>query len=168
MDDWIEYVREHAKAERELKIEKWVYISIEYSTKTRDRIVLHTYDLPRKLYERCSWIVRWRVSRLQCLHPKKDIHLYFSYYDKRPGLSTGFDSAMSKLSAAKAQISIAERKEKEYIEYQRTNNLFFLTNPRTSNCYGSMKNCERKICSVGATNPFYGSGFQSLTSRRFI
>lgn len=76
-------------------------------------------------YERCSWIVRWRVSRLQCLHPKKDIHLYFSYYDKRPGLSTGFDSALSKLSAAKAQISIAERKEKEYIEYQRTNNLFF-------------------------------------------
>lgn len=87
--------------------------------------MLHTYDLPRKLYERCSWIVRWRVSRLQCLHPKKDIHLYFSYYDKRPGLSTGFDSALSKLSAAKAQISIAERKEKEYIEYQRTNNLFF-------------------------------------------
>lgn len=112
MDDWIEDVREHAKAERELKIEKWVYLSIEYSTKTRDRIVLHTYDLPRKLYERCSWIVRWRVSRLQCLHPKKDIHLYFSYYDKRPGLSTGFDSALSKLSAAKAQISIAERKEK--------------------------------------------------------
>ena len=32
---------------------------------------------------------------------------------------------MSKLSAAKAQITIAERKEREYIEYQRTNNLFF-------------------------------------------
>lgn len=40
-------------------------------------------------------------------------------------MSTGFDSALSKLSAAKAQISIAERKEKEYIEYQRANNLFF-------------------------------------------
>ncbi|WP_289193672.1 hypothetical protein [Bacteroides acidifaciens] len=125
MDDWMEYAREYAKAERELKIEKWVYISIEYRTKTRDRIVLYTYDLPRKLYERRSWIIRWRVARLQCLHPKEDIHPYFSYYDRRTGLSTGFDSALSKLSAAKAQITIAERKEKEYIEYQRANNLFF-------------------------------------------
>lgn len=125
MDDWIEYAREQAKAEREHKIEKWVYISIEYRTQACDRIVLHTYDLPRELYERRSWIVRWHVSRLQCLHSKEDIHPYFSYYDKRTGLSTGFDSALSKLSAAKAQISIAERKEKEYTEYQRANNLFF-------------------------------------------
>lgn len=125
MDDWMEYAREHAKAERELKIEKWVYISIEYRTKTRDRIVLYTYDLPRKLYERRSWVIRWRVAILQCLYPKEDIHPYFSYYDKRTGLSAGFDSALSKLSAVKAQITIAERKEKEYIEYQRANNLFF-------------------------------------------
>lgn len=102
-----------------------MYISIEYRTQARGRIVLHTYDLPRELYERRNWIVRWRVVRLQCLYPKEDIHPYFSYYDKRTGLSIGFDSALSKLSAAKAQISIAERKEKEYIEYQRANNLFF-------------------------------------------
>ena len=30
-----------------------------------------------------------------------------------------------KLAVAKAQITIAERKEREYIEYQRVNNLFF-------------------------------------------
>ena len=104
-----------------------MYISIEYRTQARDRIVLHTYDLPRNLYERHSWVIRWRVARLQCLHPKEDIHPYFSNYDKRTGLSlsTGFDSALSKLSAIKAQISIAERKEKEYIEYQCVNNLFF-------------------------------------------
>lgn len=144
MDDWIEYAREHAKAERELKIEKWVYISIEYRTQARDRIVLHKYDLPRNLYERHSCVIRWRVARLQCLHPKEDIPPYFSNYDKRTGLSlsTGFDSALSKLSAIKAQISIAERKEKEYIEYQCVNNLFFLMNLQTGNCYGSEKNCE--------------------------
>ena len=104
-----------------------MYISIEYRTQARDRIVLHTYDLPRNLYELHSWVIRWRVARLQCLHPKEDIHPYFSNYDKRTGLSlsTGFDSALSKLSAIKAQISIAERKEKEYIEYQCVNNLFF-------------------------------------------
>ena len=89
--------------------------------------MLQTYDLPRNLYERHSWVIRWRVARLRCLHPKEDIHPYFSNYDKRTGLSlsTGFDSALSKLSAIKAQISIAERKEKEYIEYQCVNNLFF-------------------------------------------
>jgi len=32
---------------------------------------------------------------------------------------------LSKLSAAKAQITIARRKEQEYIEYQQQNNLFF-------------------------------------------
>ena len=47
------------------------------------------------------------------------------YYDKRTGLRTGFNSCLSRLSTAKAQITIAERKEKEYLEYQRTNNLFF-------------------------------------------
>lgn len=84
MTGWIEYAREHAKAERELKIEKWVYISVEYRTQARDRIVLHTYDLPRKLYERCSWIVRWRVSRLQYLHPKRTSILIFPIMTNGP------------------------------------------------------------------------------------
>jgi hypothetical protein len=29
MDGWIEYAMEYAKAERELRIERWVFISIE-------------------------------------------------------------------------------------------------------------------------------------------
>ncbi len=36
-----------------------------------------------------------------------------------------FGSALSRLSAAKAQITIAQRKEQEYLEYQRQNNMFF-------------------------------------------
>lgn len=71
------------------------------------------------------WVVRWREARLQCLYPKRQINTYYSYYDKRTGLRTDFNSALSRLSATKAQISIAERKEREYIQYQRTNNLFF-------------------------------------------
>ncbi len=30
IDDWWEYAKELAKAERELQFERWVYISIEY------------------------------------------------------------------------------------------------------------------------------------------
>ena len=30
MDDWFQMVRDYVKAEKELKIERWVYLSIEY------------------------------------------------------------------------------------------------------------------------------------------
>ena len=38
--------KELAKAERELQIEHWVIISIEYKTKENKRVVLFQYDLP--------------------------------------------------------------------------------------------------------------------------
>ena len=117
IDSWWKYVRELAKAERGLKIEKWVYISIEYRTKERERIVLFHYDLPRDVYERYRWVVGWRHARLLCQYPKENVRTYFSYYDKRTGLSTDFGSALSRLSAMKAQITIARRKKQEYLEY---------------------------------------------------
>lgn len=123
--DWMEYAREYSKAQRELKIEKWVYITIEYRTKERQRVILFSYDLPRDVYERYGWVIRWRYARFVCLYPKEDVQTFFSYFDKRTGLSTDFGSLLSKLSAAKAQITIARRKEQEYINYQRQNNLFF-------------------------------------------
>lgn len=125
MDDWMEYAREYAKAERELRIERWVFISIECEDEAGNHVRLHSYDVPRELHERYRWVIRWREARLQCLYPKRRISTYYSYYDKRTGLRTDFNSGLSKLSAAKAQISIAERKEREYIQYQRANNLFF-------------------------------------------
>ena len=125
MDDWWEYARELAKAERELKIEQWVFISIEYKDADGHTHRLHSYDLPRELHEKYRWVVRWREARLQCLYPRETISGYYCYYDKRTGLKTGFNSCLSKLAAAKAQITIAERKEKDYLDYQRQNNLFF-------------------------------------------
>lgn len=123
--DWMEYAREYAKTQRELKIEKWVYITIEYRTKERQRVILFSYDLPRDVYEKYGWVVRWRHARFVCQYPKEDVQTFFSYYDKRTGLSTDFGSLLYKLSAAKAQITIARRKEQEYIDYQRQNNQFF-------------------------------------------
>ena len=125
MGDWMEYAREYAKAQREMKIEKWVCITIEYRTKERQRVVLFRYDLPRDIYERHPWVVRWRHARLLCQYPKENIQTYFSYYDRRTGLSMDFGSVLSRLSAVKAQITIARRKEQEYLEYQRQNNMFF-------------------------------------------
>lgn len=125
IDDWWEYARELAKAERELKIEQWVFISIEYKDADGHTHRLHSYDLPKELHEKYRWVVRWREARLQCLYPRETISGYYCYYDKRTGLKTGFNSCLSKLAAAKAQITMAERKEKEYLDYQRQNNLFF-------------------------------------------
>lgn len=125
MDDWWEYAQDLAKAERELQIERWVYISIEYKDGAGNAVLLHSYDLPRELHERYRWVVRWREAKLQCLHPRRPIHTYYSYYDKRTGLRTDFNSCLMKLSAAKAQITRAERNEAEYLAYQRQNNLFF-------------------------------------------
>ena len=125
IEGWWEYARELARAERELKIERWVYISIEYRTKERERVILYNYDLPRKVYERYRWVIRWRHARLICLYPKENVQVYHSFYDKHSGLETGYGSALSKLSAAKAQITMARRKTQEYIEYQRNNNMFF-------------------------------------------
>lgn len=125
IDDWWEYARELAKAERELKIEQWVFISIEYKDADGHTHRLHSYDLPRELHEKYRWVIRWREARLQCLYPRETISGYYCYYDKRTGLKTGFNSCLSKLAAAKAQITIAERKEKDYLDYQRQNNLFF-------------------------------------------
>ena len=123
--DWMEYAREYAKVQREMRIEKWVCITIEYRTNERQRVVLFRYDLPRDVYERHQWVVRWRNARLLCQYPKENVQTYFSYYDRRTGLSMDFGSALSRLSAVKAQITIARRKEREYLEYQRQNNMFF-------------------------------------------
>lgn len=70
MDDWMEYARELARAERELRIERWVFISIECKDEAGNPVRLHSYDLPRELHERYRWVVRWREARLQCLYPK--------------------------------------------------------------------------------------------------
>lgn len=125
MGGWMEYAREYAKIQREMGIERWVCITIEYRTKERERVILFRYDLPRDIYERRQWVVRWRHARLLCRYPRENVQTFFSYYDRRTGLDMNFGSALSRLSAAKAQITIARRKEQEYLEYQRQNNMFF-------------------------------------------
>lgn len=41
IDDWMEYAREYAKAERELCIERWVFISIECEDEAGNHVRLH-------------------------------------------------------------------------------------------------------------------------------
>ena len=122
----IEYARYHARAEKELKIENWVFISIEYKDEGGNYVKLHKYDLPRELAERYRWVIRWREAKCQCQHPRYNVNTYYSYYDKRTGLSMNWDSDLSSLVAAKAQITKAENRERKYLTAMRNSgNLFW-------------------------------------------
>ena len=57
--------------------------------------------------------------------PQEEYTYLLLHYDKHTGLNTDFNSLLPKLTSTKAQITIAERKEQEYLQYQRQNNLFF-------------------------------------------
>ena len=43
IDDWWEYAKDLAKAERELQIERWVYISIKYKDEAGRKCRLHLF-----------------------------------------------------------------------------------------------------------------------------
>lgn len=117
--DWMELSRDLAKAEKELRIEKWVRIVIGYRNERNECVDLYLYDLPREVYERHRWIVRWRCARLQCRFPRFAVQCYYDYYDRRTGLKTGMGSCLSALAAAKAQVTKAERNMEKYILHQK-------------------------------------------------
>ena len=121
--DIFEYAKDLAKAEKELKICKWVTIDIGYY-QGQEFICLYRYDLPKEVYDRRKWIVRWRCARFQCQNPRKNIGTWFSFYDKRSGLQLGFGTELSRLAAAKAQVTKVERNIKRYIEENKSS-LFF-------------------------------------------
>ena len=45
IDDWMQMAKNLARAERELQIEHWVYITFEYREDDRSRVVLHKIDI---------------------------------------------------------------------------------------------------------------------------
>lgn len=49
MEEWIQYARDMAKAEKELEIELWVIISFYRTTEQGGKVLLFRYDLPRKV-----------------------------------------------------------------------------------------------------------------------
>jgi len=125
MEDWMQYAKDIAKAERELKIEHWVYITFEIRHEDGHRELLHKIDIPRYMADRWRWLIEWRRAKLVCKYPRKKIWVYHCNYDKRTGLQTGFNFLLTKVASAKAQITKVERVINKYIEYETHNNLFF-------------------------------------------
>lgn len=86
IDDWIQAAKDLARAERELQIDHWVYITIEYREDDPRKVVLHKIDIPRRMLDRWQWLVDWRKAKYVCQYPRKGVQVYYCYYDKRTGL----------------------------------------------------------------------------------
>lgn len=125
IDDFIQIAKDHAKAEKELEVQHWVFISIERTDESGNNIRLFNYELPREVYERRRWVIDWRNAKLVCQYPKGNVRAYFSYYDKRLGNDHKLTDDLRKLISAKAQVTKVERKIAEYIEHNKANNMFF-------------------------------------------
>lgn len=124
VSDFYQYAKDLAKAEKDLKVEQWVEVTLYYGYADK-QVSLYHYNLPREMYFRYQWVIRWRMAKLQCQYPKQIIGISLYHYDKRSGESMELNSCLSKLISAKAQITKAERKMNEYIEHNRQNNMFF-------------------------------------------
>ena len=49
MGDWSQMAKDYAKAEKELKIEQWVEVTIYYGYAEK-QVSLYHYNLPREMY----------------------------------------------------------------------------------------------------------------------
>ena len=125
IDDFMQLAKDYAKAEKELEVQRWVFISIERTDENCNYERLFSYDLPREVYERRRWVVEWRRARLVCQYPKGNVKCYFSYYDKRLGTNIWLNEDLRRLISAKAQVTKIQRKIDEYVAYNLANNLFF-------------------------------------------
>ena len=125
VDDFMQMAKDYAKAEKELKVQKWVFISIERLDENGERARVFCYDLPRDVYDRRQWVVEWRKAKLVCLYPKDNVKTYFSFYDKRLGNNPGFTADLRTLLSAKAQVTKVQRNIDKYVTYNKANNLFF-------------------------------------------
>ena len=82
LSDYYQFAKDLAKAERELKIEQWVEVTIYYGYAEK-QVSLYHYNLPREMYFRYQWVIRWRMAKLQCQYPKQIVSTSLYFYDKR-------------------------------------------------------------------------------------
>lgn len=116
----MELAKAYDKAEKET-VEPYVFVTLEDSV-TKEK--LFRYDIPRDMFWKYEWVIRWRTAKLQIQRPRHRINQYLDFYDKKTGLDFGFGSLLSKLTSAKAQITILENKIAEY-KKQKEQELFF-------------------------------------------
>lgn len=125
IDDFIQMAKDYAKAEKDLDVQRWVFVSFERIDEQGNYVRLFSYDLPREIYDRKRWVMEWRKAKLVCKYPKGNVRYTLSFYDKRLGLDTRINEDLKRLLAAKAQVTRVRRKIEEYVSYNKVHNMFF-------------------------------------------
>lgn len=124
----MQLAKDLAKAEKELKIEPYVSISLCYKDEQGKEVVAKNYVIPRDGLNRWLWVINWRRARLICENPRRPIYTTYYYFDKNSGLDYSFRSDLSRLASLKGRITQQERAIENYIR-SRKGDLFF--NPET-------------------------------------
>lgn len=120
----IQFAKDCAKAEKELKIEARVKVFICTKDKAGNEETLYSYDFRKEDLHRWRWVVEWRKAKFICENPRRSIYDVISFYDKHSGEDYGFGSCLSQLVALKGKITRQERELQRYIAANQSN-LFF-------------------------------------------
>ncbi len=113
------------EVEKDMGVQHWVYITIESRDTQRNRCIYHHYDLPRAIAERWDWVIRWRRARCQNQHPRENVCVYNSFYDKNLGANKELNILQRQIISTKAWITTYTRRSEKYIKEQRQCNMFF-------------------------------------------
>lgn len=120
----MQYAKDMAKAEKELKIEPYVSISLCYKDEQGNEVKAKTYTLSRESLNRWLWVINWRRAKLICENPRRTIYTTYYYFDKNSGLDYSFRSDLSRLASLKGRITQQERAIESYIA-SKSRDLFF-------------------------------------------
>lgn len=126
LTDYYQMAKEIAKVEKQLNIEQWDIVTIErYGDVEGETVCLYLYNLPRHLVDKYDWVIRWRMSRLQCQYPRYLVVVRHGLYKKVMGVNIGMQKDIDVFVAAKAQLAKQERVLNEYIAHEKANNIFY-------------------------------------------
>lgn len=87
---------------------------------------LYQAEIPKRMQDRWNWYFNWRRCHYQCKYPRNEVDMCYSVIDRRTRLSMTYNSVLSNYTSAKAQVTLWERKIKEYAQEKR--DLFGLDN----------------------------------------
>lgn len=165
IDDFISLAKYYARAEKELEIQSWVYVTIQYKDSSGDVVRLYAYDLPREVYERREWVINWRMARFICKYPKAGIQRFVSYYDKRLGTDPKLNSDLRTLVSAKAQVTKVRNRIEKYVAYHKENDMFFDESTDTDLIVARHK-LEKKIRNVAEAEERLKAKIDEIRNRR--
>ncbi|WP_134087876.1 hypothetical protein [Olivibacter sp. XZL3] len=106
----------------DIKIQKYVKLRIvKYALRENGSTDYHegkeylkTYDLPRDLYERKKWVMRWRTAWFQCRYPKNEVFMSLSFYDNKSGDDLELEPLLNRLVSAKRMVTKLQNAIAEY------------------------------------------------------